>query len=183
MTSAMQATEKILIDAGFRQAYTPPPKKDEAPVIAPAQARLMKLKKRQRVKPKAVRARRKAAPTEAGLTEVELLRTLRDHGIGRPSTYVGITELLLQRKYVTREAGGELRITSRGQQVCDFLTQTYPQIFALAFTAQMENELDAIAAGKRSYKAAISSLWARLQVKSVKKPTEKAAVTAGGGAL
>ena len=161
----IKATEKILLDPGFRQAYTPPQAADDVPVIHVEESRLTKLKKRQRVKPRAVQVRRKTAPP-VGLTEVELLRTLQAHGIGRPSTYAGIVAILLRRKYVTLEAGGELRITTRGEQVCDFLTRRYPQIFAPDFTAQMEAELDAIAAGKRSYRNVLSDFWARLQIKS-----------------
>lgn len=161
----IKATEKILLDPGFRQAYTPPQAADDLPLIAPEESRLTKLKKRQRVKPKAVQVRRKVKPP-VGMTEVELLRTLQAQGIGRPSTYAGIVAMLLRRKYVTQEAGGELRSTARGELVCDFLTQTYPQIFAPDFTAQMEAELDALAAGKRSYQNVLSDFWARLQIKS-----------------
>jgi DNA topoisomerase I len=161
--TTIHKTEKILLEAGFRQAYTPPPKAEDPPVIRAEQSRLKKLRKRQRVKPQAVQVQRQVTPPEPGLSEVELLRTLQAHGIGRPATYAGILDLLLQREYVTQDANGELHVTERGRQVCEFLTETYPHIFAPAYTARMEAALDAIAAGKRSYRAVLSEFWAELQ--------------------
>ena len=161
--TTIHKTEKILLEAGFRQAYTPPPKSDDdVPVIQSEQSRLKKLRKRQRVKPHAVRVQRQVTPPEPGLSEVELLRSLQAHGMGRPATYAGIVDLLLQRDYVTQAADTELRVTERGRQVCEFLTETYPHIFAPAYTARMEAALDAIAAGKRSYRAVLSEFWREL---------------------
>ena len=164
-TPTFTISEKILLEPGFRQAYAPSPKADEPSVIRAEQSRLMKLRKRQRVKPQAVRVQHQVIPPEPGLSEVELLRILRAHGIGRPATYSGIVDLLLKRAYVIQETNGELRVTVRGKRVCEFLTETYPHIFAPAYTARMEAALDAIAAGKRSYGAVLSEFWAELSKK------------------
>lgn len=158
--TTLKATEKILIDAGFRQAYTPP--QDDVPVIHKHQSKLAKLKKRQRVKPRAVHVR-KVQPSTAGMTEVDLLRALQEHGIGRPATYAGIVAALLNRDYVTQGEGGVLQVTKRGAQVYAFLSAEYPQIFSLEFTTQMEQELDAIARGQRSYQSVLSTFWEQIQ--------------------
>ncbi len=169
MSQTIHASEKILLEPGFRQVYTPPPKADELPVpkgqtlIRAEESCLTKLKKRQRVKPRAVRVRKAAPPT--GLTEIELLRILQEHGIGRPATYAGIVEMLIKRAYVTQDENGELHITKRGKQVCKFLTETYPHIFAPTYTARMERALDAIATGKSSYQAVLSGFWDELNKK------------------
>jgi DNA topoisomerase-1 len=165
MKKNITATEKILLDPGFRQIYTPRPKADDVPVIRAEQARLKKLRKRQRVKPQTVRVARKVIPPEPGMREVELLCTLQTHGIGRPATYAGIVDLLLQREYITRETTGELRVTARGRQVCEYLTDNYPQIFDPAYTARLEAALDDIATGKRSYQAVLAEFWPQIQEK------------------
>jgi len=161
--TTFQKTEKILLEPGFRQAYIPPQNADDVvPVIQAEQSQLRKLRKRQRVKPQTVRVQRQVIPPEPGLSEVELLRSLQIHGIGRPATYAGILDLLLQRAYVIQEVNGELRVTERGRQVCEFLSETYPQIFDPTYTARMEAALDAIAAGKRSYRAVLNAFWREL---------------------
>ena len=136
--SKIQAREKIVLEAGFRQAYTPSAKADELSVIRVEESRLKNLKKRQRVTPHQVRIRKEIPPQ--GLTEAELLRMLHFHGIGRPATYAGIVETLLRRAYVVHGEDGTLQVTERGQQVCDFLVQNYPEIFSPAYSVMQTAE-------------------------------------------
>jgi DNA topoisomerase-1 len=74
-----------------------------------------------------------------------------------------IVDALLSRKYVEREQGGQMRLTQRGRDVCAFLLERYPDLFDLAFTAQMESDLDDLANGKESYNAAVADLWGMLK--------------------
>jgi len=79
-------------------------------------------------------------------TEATLIRALEEHGIGRPSTYAPILSTIQERGYVERREQ-RLHPTELGFIVCDLLVKHFPEIFAVSFTAQMENDLDRIAAG------------------------------------
>lgn len=83
-------------------------------------------------------------------TEASLIKELERLGIGRPSTYAGIVRTIVEREYVTRERK-TLLATELGFAVCDFLVAQFPDLFAVEFTAQMEEELDRIARGERPW--------------------------------
>jgi len=80
-------------------------------------------------------------------SEATLVRTLEEYGIGRPSTYAPILGTLQQRGYVIRE-GKKLTPTETGILVNDLLVEHFPDILNVGFTAQMEGDLDRIAAGE-----------------------------------
>jgi DNA topoisomerase-1 len=80
-------------------------------------------------------------------TEASLVKTLEEHGIGRPSTYAPTISTLIDRHYVRRE-GRALQPEDVGFTVTDFLTEHFPDIVDLGFTARMELDLDKVASGE-----------------------------------
>jgi DNA topoisomerase-1 len=80
-------------------------------------------------------------------SEATLVRALEEFGIGRPSTYAPILGTLQQRGYVVRD-GKRLTPTETGLLVSDLLIEHFPDVLNVGFTAQMETELDRIAAGE-----------------------------------
>lgn len=80
-------------------------------------------------------------------SEASLVRVLEEWGIGRPSTYAPILGTIQQRGYVVRE-GKRLSPTETGFLVNDLLVEHFPDILNFGFTAQMEGDLDRIAAGE-----------------------------------
>ena len=80
-------------------------------------------------------------------TEATLIRTLEDMGIGRPSTYATIIDTILARQYVTKR-GNALVPTWLGFAVTQLLERHFPELVDYQFTAQMEEELDAISRGE-----------------------------------
>jgi len=83
-------------------------------------------------------------------TEATLVKALEERGIGRPSTYAPILATLQERGYVTRD-GGRLCPLELGFLVSDLLSEHFPDIVDLRFTAQMEKGLDQIARGERDW--------------------------------
>jgi len=83
-------------------------------------------------------------------TEATLVKALEELGIGRPSTYAPILSTLQERGYVTRD-GGRLSPQELGFLVSDLLSEHFPNIVDLRFTAQMEEGLDQIARGEREW--------------------------------
>jgi len=83
-------------------------------------------------------------------TEASLIKEMEKQGIGRPSTYASIVRTILQREYVER-LNKSLLATGLGYVVCDFLVAQFPDLFAVGFTAKMEDDLDGIARGERGW--------------------------------
>ena len=144
-------SERILLDPGYRLAYQPP--EAEAPV-SKSVSRLRTLKSGEIVQTRQVRVRQR--PT--GLSEAQLLRALENAGIGRPSTYADIAADLVRRGYL-RQDGQQLVITPLGREVQAYLSETFPQLFDLGFSADLEARLDALAQGKDSYQSLLSEVW------------------------
>jgi len=86
----------------------------------------------------------------ARYTEPTLIKALEANGVGRPSTYASIVTVIQDREYVRRE-GRQLVPTDLGFVACDALVATFPDIMDVGYTAQMETELDRIAAGELDY--------------------------------
>jgi DNA topoisomerase I len=91
-------------------------------------------------------------------TEATLIRALEQKGIGRPSTYAPIMSTIQERDY-TNKVNGKFHPTELGIIVTNILTEHFPKIVDLGFTAQMEEQLDEIAQGKREWIAALQKFY------------------------
>jgi DNA topoisomerase-1 len=80
-------------------------------------------------------------------SEASLIKELEVQGIGRPSTYATILSNLQERRYVLKEKIG-LRPTELGLVVSDLLVENFPDVMDPRFTANLEADLDRIAAGE-----------------------------------
>ena len=91
-------------------------------------------------------------------TEAGLVRALEELGIGRPSTYAAIVEVLREREYVVAH---ERRFvpTERGRVVTAFLAAFFARWVAYGFTAALEQDLDRIAGGAVAWKAVLHAFW------------------------
>ncbi|HEY1086546.1 MAG TPA: DNA topoisomerase, partial [Archangium sp.] len=87
-------------------------------------------------------------------TQATLIRELQRTGIGRPSTYAATVTLLFERRYLLEEKKA-VAPTPRGRLVDGALSVAFPDVVATAYTAQLEAQLDEVAAGKRRWKAAL----------------------------
>jgi DNA topoisomerase-1 len=83
-------------------------------------------------------------------TEATLIKTLEQKGIGRPSTYAPIISTIQLRQYAEK-IEGKFQPTPLGTAVNDFLLAHFSALFDYAFTAGMEDGLDAIARGDRQW--------------------------------
>ena len=91
-------------------------------------------------------------------TESSLVKTLEALRIGRPSTYAGIVSTIIDRKYV-EDRERRLFALDLGIQVNKLLTENFPEIVNVKFTAKMEDELDTIASGKSDYKKVLDDFY------------------------
>ena len=94
-------------------------------------------------------------------TEESLIKKMESLGIGRPSTYATMLDILYQRGYIKKEKR-ELVPTELGKQVCDFLCQRTPFFMDYKYTAEVEEELDEIAKGANSYDKVVKEVLEKL---------------------
>jgi DNA topoisomerase-1 len=91
-------------------------------------------------------------------SEAGLIKELEKRGIGRPSTYASIMNTIVQRGYVDKE-GRTLIPTDTGDVVSTFLEKHFIQYIDDDFTADMEDQLDEIASGDRTYKKVLTDFY------------------------
>ena len=91
-------------------------------------------------------------------TEAGLIKELEKRGIGRPSTYASIMSTIVERGYVTKE-GRTLIPTDTGDLVSSFLEEHFCDYIDDNFTSEMEDKLDEIAEGKRTYISTLKEFY------------------------
>jgi DNA topoisomerase I len=91
-------------------------------------------------------------------TEASLVKTLEEYGIGRPSTYASIIATLQFRKYVEME-GRSFRPSDVGRAVSKFLSNHFPRYVDYDFTANLEDELDAVSRGEEDWVPLMEKFW------------------------
>jgi len=115
--------------------------------------------------------------------EATLVKELEARGVGRPSTYASILSTILERQYIEKH-GGRLTPTELGMVVTDLLVENFDDIFDIAYTARMEEELDEIEEGKLNWREALAEFYEKFakdleraeknmtNVKRMEKPTD-----------
>ncbi|MDO8482153.1 MAG: type I DNA topoisomerase [bacterium] len=113
-------------------------------------------------------------------SEAGLVKELEKRGIGRPSTYASIMKTLEDRGYVEKQ-GRTLLPTPTGDVVSSFIEENFAEYISDTFTAEMEDELDDIALGKREYAKTLKSFYTPFH-KAVKGKDKIAKITNMGDA-
>lgn len=90
--------------------------------------------------------------------EASLVKALEEFGIGRPSTYASIISTLQNREYVTLETK-RFHPTDVGRIVNKFLTEHFTKYVDYSFTANLEDDLDAVARGEKAWIPLMESFW------------------------
>ncbi|RMF30730.1 MAG: reverse gyrase [Candidatus Nitrosothermus koennekii] len=88
----------------------------------------------------------KKKPTIYPYTQGELVKDMKDKGIGRPSTYSIIISKILDRRYAI-DSKGFLIPTKLGRKVYDFLSTNYKKVVSEEFTRELEAKMDEIEEG------------------------------------
>ena len=104
-------------------------------------------------------------------TEATLIKMLEEKGIGRPSTYAPTITTITARGYVTREKK-QLLPTELGSVVTDIMTEYFPNIVGIAFTADMEKDLDEIEEGEIDWVKIVEDFYGPFE-KTLKTADEK----------
>jgi len=91
-------------------------------------------------------------------SEASLVKKMEELGIGRPSTYAAIMQVLRDRNYVRMEKR-RFMPEDRGRLVTTFLAKFFTRYVDYDFTANLEEELDAIASGHVAWREALRLFW------------------------
>ena len=91
-------------------------------------------------------------------SEASLVKRLEELGIGRPSTYASILQVLRDRKYVRLDKR-RLHPEDRGRIVVAFLESFFPKYVEYDFTAGLEEQLDLISNNEVAWREVLRDFW------------------------
>jgi len=151
----LRATGSVLAFAGFRTLYiegSDEPVKDDKDRLLPA------MSIGDAITIKNVTPKQHFTEPKPRFSEATLVKELEGHGIGRPSTYASILNVLRTRQYVDMDKKRFVP-TDVGEIVSRFLTTYFTDIVETNFTADIEAQLDAVARGEREWRPLLHEFW------------------------
>ena len=151
------ASGRRIVFPGFLRAYVEGSDDPEAQ-LGDQENLLPALEMEQVVEPGEVEAEGHETKPPYRYTEASLVKKLEEEGIGRPSTYASIISTIQDRGYVVKR-GNELIPTFTALCVTELLEGQFADLVDTEFTAQMEDELDEVAAGKMAWDSLVSEFY------------------------
>lgn len=143
-----KATGKTILFAGFLRAYVEGSDDPEAD-LAEQEKILPPMTEGEALRIATVEAVERNTQPPARYTEGSLIKELERLGIGRPSTWATIVELVLNREYAFKK-GTALVPTFTAMAVVNLLEKNFETLLDFDFTARLEDDLDAISRGEES---------------------------------
>ena len=129
-----KATGRVLVFDGYSRVWSVSSTEQQLPSTEVGQA----------VAAVDIRSEQHFTKPPARYTEASLVKALEKEGIGRPSTYAPIISTIQDRGYVEQREK-KFYATDLGEVVTDKLSEYFPRVMDVAFTRQMEEQLDQIA--------------------------------------
>ncbi len=149
------ATGQVILFDGFMKAYTEG-RDDEA--NGDGDKRLPQVTSGETLAKTSVTPEQHFTQPPPRFTEATLVKRMEELGIGRPSTYASIVTTIQDRDYVTKDKG-RLIPEDKGRLVTIFLVNYFRKYVGYEFTANLEEELDDVSAGNRSYRDVLARFW------------------------
>ncbi len=174
-TALFRATGSIVADPGFMAVYQESKddqkQKEEERMLPP-------LSEGEHIMLEKLRSEQHFTEPPPRYTEASLIKALEEYGIGRPSTYASIIATLQQRDYVVLDKK-RFKPTDVGRIVNKFLTEHFTRYVDYDFTANLEDELDAISRGEKAWVPVLEGFWKsfRQLVKEKEKSVQRKDVT------
>jgi DNA topoisomerase-1 len=141
------ASGKVITFPGFLRAYVEGSDDPDAE-LEDRETRLPPLRVGQNLRALSIEPKGHITHPPARYTEASLVKALEELGVGRPSTYASIMETVQNRGYVWKK-GTALVPSVTAFAVVGLLEQHFTDLVDFAFTARMEDDLDAIASGEQ----------------------------------
>ena len=154
--SAFRASGTTVVDPGFLAVYEEG--RDQKNEDDDEQRRLPRLTQGDVVPVSKIDADQHFTEPPPRYSEASLVKALEEYGIGRPSTYASIIQVLLSREYVLLE-NRRFKPTDVGRAVSQFLSGHFTQYVDYDFTARLEDELDAVSRGEEAWVPLLERFW------------------------
>jgi DNA topoisomerase-1 len=151
-----RANGSVIANPGFMAVYMEDV--DDAKKGEDDEKLLPPLEEGESVDLKAIRPEQHFTEPPPRYSEASLVKALEEHGIGRPSTYASIISTLQDREYVELEKK-RFHPTDVGRVVNKFLTKYFTQYVDYDFTANLEDELDAVSRGEEEWVPLLRRFW------------------------
>jgi len=145
--AGFRASGKTITFPGFRRAYVEG-SDDPTAELAEQERILPTMTAGQTIDVRQLEAKGHTTQPPARYTEASIVKALDKRGIGRPSTWASIIQVLLDREYAFRKSGRTLVPSFTAFAVVRMLKEHFGHLLDYSFTAEMENELDAISRGE-----------------------------------
>ncbi|SEI66851.1 DNA topoisomerase I [Frateuria terrea] len=155
--AAFRATGTTVVDPGFLAVYEEGRDQKSAEDEEEGR-RLPRLARGEQVAVADILADQHFTEPPPRYSEASLVKALEEYGIGRPSTYASIIQVLQNREYVFLDSR-RFKPTDVGRAVGKFLTQHFNQYVDYDFTAKLEDELDAVSRGEEAWVPLMERFW------------------------
>jgi DNA topoisomerase I len=152
----LRATGSVVLFDGFLALYQED--RDDAADEEGEGARLPQMTKGEGLARGAVMPSQHFTQPPPRYTEASLVKKLEELGIGRPSTYAAILQVLQDRAYVRLDKRRFIP-EDRGRLVTAFLTSFFERYVEYNFTADLENQLDEVSGGRIDWKELLRRFW------------------------
>lgn len=147
-----RTTGRVLVFDGFYRVSGVPTSSDEQT--------LPELAEQQETAPFSLTPEQMFTSPPPRYTEASLVKTLEAEGIGRPSTYASIIQVIQDRKYV-EQIDRRFHATDLGEVVTDKLIEGFPRLMEIGYTRLMEEELDKIAEHEGDWRQMLGEFYQR----------------------
>jgi len=152
----LRATGQVVRFDGFLKLYEEG--RDEKNGEGDGSNRLPPLTREERLGMRAVNAKQHFTEPPPRYSEASLIKKMEELGIGRPSTYTATLSVLQDREYVRLEKK-RFHPEDKGRLVTAFLEGFFQRYVEYDFTADLEEKLDLISAGKLEWKEVLRDFW------------------------
>lgn len=160
-TAELRATGTVVLFDGFLSVYQEgkDDEKDDKEALLP------NVKEGEAISLETVSPRQHFTDPPPRFTEASLVKRMEELGIGRPSTYASVLTVLRDRSYVHMDRNRFVP-DDKGRLVTAFLENFFQRYVEYDFTANLEEQLDHISAGKENWKEVLTEFWSAFKPKT-----------------
>ena len=152
----LRANGSVMVEPGFMAVYKE--SSDDEAIDDDGDRLLPEVAEGDIIKLDELRAEQHFTDPPPRFTEASLVKTLEEFGIGRPSTYASIIATLKNREYVEIESK-RFYPTDIARIVNGFLTEHFARYVDYDFTANLEDDLDAVSLGQKDWVPLLADFW------------------------
>lgn len=152
-----RASGSVVVFDGFLKVYEEE-RADDGPADDASASRLPPVKTGDALKKNVITPNQHFTEPPPRYSEASLIKKLEELGIGRPSTYTSIIQVLQDRDYVVLDKKRFIP-EDRGRIVTAFLTNFFENYVEYGFTAGLEEKLDDVAQGSLNWKKLLREFW------------------------